>query len=92
MVNAKKETCVEFVRRVWGECTEDEADSLLWNCTAFPMASVEHVEKQLLQAKVDSGGIVGLAMQQADEVVEKAMKSMNEPPAQDPKNQRKETT
>jgi len=39
----KGETCIEFVNRIWGKCTVEEADALLWICTAYPCASIPHI-------------------------------------------------
>lgn len=70
------ETCSEFVRRIWGKCTNKEIEGLLWQCTAFPMASVEHVEQQLQEAKRNSGGDYAVAMKQADDAITEAMKGL----------------
>jgi len=50
----------------------EEADTLLWHCTAFPCIDIEELETQLTQVKLDSGGNFALAMKQADEVMRRA--------------------
>jgi hypothetical protein len=72
----KNETCIEFVNRVWGECSLEEADILLWNCTAFPCADISHIEKQLKDIKERSGGNVGKAVHICDEEMEIALKEI----------------
>ena len=70
------ETYIELVKRIWGRdnCTDRQADALLWSCTAFPFSDNEGLLKQLEKAKADFGGDFDLAMKQADEATEKAMK------------------
>ena len=47
------ETGLDMVRRVAAECqwepvpSDEEADYLLWNKTAFPFAPADHLEAQL---------------------------------------------
>jgi len=50
-------TGLEFVRTVFPGATDDEAEYLLWNATAFPMGDIEHNRTQLLayKATVDAG-------------------------------------
>lgn len=74
---SKKETYLQFAKRIFGDCTSDQADLLLWHCTAFPCINLEELETQLTQVRLDSGGDFALAMKQADEVMEKAMKGLN---------------
>lgn len=49
-------TWLDLVRRFWGPCSDEEADALLWNATAFPFASPKHIARQLRKAKQRSGG------------------------------------
>ena len=72
----KGETCIEFVNRIWGKCTVEEADALLWICTAYPCASIPHIEKQLKDIKEQSGGNIGKAVQICEEEMEVAMKEI----------------
>ena len=69
-----EETVKEFVSRVWGEHTEEQREGLLWHCTAFPCIGVQELEKQLKEVKLKSGGDYDIAMQQAEELINKAMK------------------
>jgi hypothetical protein len=77
MAKKKDETCFEFVRRIWGSCSKEEMDGLLWSCTAFPCASPEIIEKQLLEIKQKSGGNYKKAMVIADEETQEAMKDLS---------------
>ncbi len=70
-------TGLEFVRHIFGPCAMDEAESLLWTCTAYPMCSVELVKEQLLDIKDKSGGDVGKALAIADAETKAAMKGAN---------------
>ena len=67
------ETCEEFVRRIWGECTDKQIDGLLWHCTAFPCIDPDELEVQLKKVKAESGGDYNLAMQQAEDEMTKAL-------------------
>lgn len=51
-------TGLEFVREVFPKATQEEADFLLWNATAFPMGDIDHNRKQLRIYKntIDAGG------------------------------------
>ena len=69
------ETCREFVERIWGmSVTDSQMDGLLWHCTAFPCIDVPMLEKQLTKVKEDSGGDYDIAMAQAEEQINEAMK------------------
>ena len=70
------ETCREFVERIWGKCTEDQMEGLLWQCTAFPFIDVDELEEQLKKVKEQSDGNYDKAMATADRETEEAMKSM----------------
>ena len=74
-MNRKNETAREFVNRVWGECSEEQMDGLLWHCTAFPFVDVEELERQLVKVKEQSGGDYDVAMAQAEEQIDAAMRS-----------------
>lgn len=67
-------TYIDLVNHIWGPCTDDEADALLWSCTAFPCIDREELEKQLAKVKADSGGDFALAMTQAEDAISEAMK------------------
>ncbi len=77
------ETCYEFVRRVWGSCTDEQADTLLWSCTAFPCCDVPHLEKQLLDIKEKSGGDFEKAWRIAEKETNEAMKDLPEQPKEE---------
>ena len=68
----KGETVKEFVTRIWGPCTEEQREGLLWHCTAFPCVDVEYLEKQLKKVKKDSGGDYDIAMAQAEKQINEA--------------------
>ena len=68
------ETCREFVERIWGDCTEEQMEGLLWHCTAFPCIGVDELEKQLKKVKKQSGGDYGIAMATAEREIEQALK------------------
>ena len=40
-------TWIDLVRKYFPNASEEECDFILWNRTAFPMASAEAVEKQI---------------------------------------------
>ena len=73
-------TGLEFVRHVFGPCTIDEGEALLWECTAYPCCDVAHIKKQLLYIKEKSGGNVGKALAIADAETKAAMKDLPEEP------------
>ena len=66
---------LDEVREIWGKCTEQEASDLLWMCTAFPAADVEHVKKQLVDIKEKSGGDYDRALAIADAEIGEAMRN-----------------
>ena len=41
----------DLVRRIWGPCTDIQADDILINCTAFPFASPLYTARQLRKIK-----------------------------------------
>ncbi len=47
-------TFIEMVKRHFPSATDDEAESILWECTAFPCCSIEHTELQLAEMAVKS--------------------------------------
>ncbi len=69
------ETVKQFVDRVWGKCTAEQRKGLLYQCTAFPFVDAARLEEQLKKVKINSGGDYDLAMKQADEIIDKAMKN-----------------
>ena len=54
---------LDLVRRIWGECSDADADHLLWECTAFPFAGPIHVARQLRKLKAVAKGDVGKAIE-----------------------------
>lgn len=68
-----EETCREFIERIWGKCTKEQMEGLLWHCTAFPCIDIDELEKQLEEVKRKSGGDYNLAMAQAEKEIEEAM-------------------
>jgi len=69
-----KETCRQFVERIWGNVTNEECEGLLWHCTAFPSVDWDELEIQLKKVKEKSGGDYDKAMEQAERAINKAMK------------------
>ena len=61
--NEEEMTWYEEVKQIWGECTREEAEALLWSCTAFPCCSVETIYKQLEEIKEKSSGDFNRAIQ-----------------------------
>ena len=72
------ETVKEFVTRIWGPCTEEQREGLLWHCTAFPCVDVEYLEVQLKRVRADSGGDYETAMAQAEKQINEAMENLVE--------------
>lgn len=72
----RKESPYEFVRRIWGNCTDGEADTLLWHCTAFPFVDVPRLERQLREVKKKSSGDFQKALKIADAEIEEAMRGL----------------
>ena len=70
------ETCKQFVERIWGKCTKKQMEGLLWHCTAFPCIDVEELEKQLKEVKEKSGGNYDVAMEQAEQSIQRAMEGI----------------
>jgi len=62
----ENETVKEFVTRIWGTCTDDQMEGLLWSCTAFPCIGIEELERQLSKVKINSNGDYNVAMKQAE--------------------------
>lgn len=48
-------TWIELVRKYFTDATDEEADYILWEKTAFPFASAEHIEKQIAKFRFYSG-------------------------------------
>jgi len=69
------ETCYEFVKRIWGECTLEQMDGLLWHCTAFPAIGVDELELQLKRVKKQSGRDYDKAMAIAEKEINQALPS-----------------
>lgn len=73
-----RETCCEFVKRIWGTCTLEQMDGLLWHCTAFPCISVSELEAQLKEVKKQSGGDYNKAMATAEKEIDQALKDKDD--------------
>lgn len=77
MNNAKTEqdrtTWLEFARQHWPGISDDDAERILWECTAFPFADVETVKRQILESHSGSGGDVDLAISQSHAALDQAM-------------------
>lgn len=69
----KTETVKEFIKRIWGDCTEKQREGLFWHCTAFPCINIPELEKQLKKVREDSGGDYDLAMAQVEKSINKTM-------------------
>jgi hypothetical protein len=65
--------CVDAARRHYPELPDDEIGALLMGATAFPFASPEHVEKQLLEMRAKTDGSLGAALALADKETWEAM-------------------
>lgn len=72
MIN-ENETVREFIDRVWGKCSKEQMEGLLWHCTAFPCVDAEELERQLVKVKEQSGDDYDVAMAQAEEQIEQAL-------------------
>lgn len=64
-----KATWLDLVYRFWGPCSNEDADTLLWNCTCFPFGSPLMVARQLKDIKERSGGNITNAV----DIVDKEM-------------------
>lgn len=62
-------TYIELAQSIWLGITEDQASTVLWNCTAFPFDSVEGTTLALMEAYKASGGDVSIALAQADDAL-----------------------
>ncbi len=71
------ETYNQLAKRIFGDLTDDQAEVLLWHCTAFPCNSTEQLKIQLAKVREESGGDFALAMQQATDDIEESMKEVN---------------
>ncbi len=58
---------IDLVNRIWGPCTDEEADALLMNATAFPFAGPIYTARQLRELKKVSGGDIGKAIDFAND-------------------------
>ncbi len=67
------ETYIQLANRIFGKLTDDQADTLLWHCTAFPCIDNEMLINQLTKIKEESGGDFAIAMKQADDSIKAAM-------------------
>lgn len=63
-----------WCKNEWPGLTDADVSAVLWNCTAFPLGSLEQVEAQFLAARDNSGGNAETAIAQAhartDEVMD----------------------
>ncbi len=48
-------TWLDLAREYFPDANDDELDSLLWNCTAFPVAGVDTIRNQLQHLKDNPG-------------------------------------
>lgn len=65
-------TYIELAQFVFPGATTEQAESLLWNCTAFPFDVPEGIEKALREAYAASGGDVDKALAWSYEELDKA--------------------
>jgi hypothetical protein len=67
-------TYIDLVKKHWPEVSDEVADMILWEMTAFPFASVEHTEKQIIEIRELSGGDIqkacDICMKKTDEAME----------------------
>lgn len=71
------EACVRLAKEHFGEnLSEKEVSYLLWNATAFPFGDVDYIEEQLAEAAKYSNGHVGVAVDLATRMLEKAMERL----------------
>jgi len=68
----------DLVRQYWPSVTDEEADSILWNCTCFPFGSLERVREQLAELARRSGGDVGKAQALAFRDLEEALEKVKD--------------
>ena len=66
-------TCADVVRRHFPDIPVDKCVDFLFQVTAFPCTSVEHIVKQIEEMADKSGGDWELAMEIADEELDAAM-------------------
>ena len=48
-------TWLDLVREYFPDATDEEGDYILWEHTAFPFASVKHIEMQIAKYRFYSG-------------------------------------
>ena len=72
------ETFIQMVKRYFPDVDDDQADTLLWHCTAFPAASADHIERQIKEYAEKSGADWRLAMDLAHEDLKEETRGLSE--------------
>lgn len=66
-------TWQDLVRQYWPSATDEEVDSILWNCTCFPFGSVDKIRDQLSALAERSAGCVDKALELSFRDLEEAL-------------------
>ena len=67
-------TYLDVVRKIWGPCSNEEANSLLWGATAYPFADLKYTVAQLRRARRMASSIseaIAIACRELDEAMER---------------------
>ena len=62
-------------RKAWGHLSNDEFDTLMWNCTSYPFGDIESLTRKLYLVHLESGGNLDLAIKQAHDEMDEAMRA-----------------
>lgn len=72
VMSRARNTFLNECRKFFPKCSASDASHLIWNCTAFPFAPIEHCRKQLKEISQRSNRNVNAAMAIAQSDMEKA--------------------
>jgi hypothetical protein len=70
--------CLDAVRQIWPNISDEERVTLLWGATAYPFSDPEYTARQLQEKFDQSGGNVGMALAIADMETDAAMAQQKE--------------
>jgi len=68
----------DLVCQYWPSASDEEADSILWNCSCFPFCGLGKVKEQLSELAKRSGGDVGKAQALAFRDLEEALEKVKD--------------
>jgi hypothetical protein len=72
-------TFVDFVRKYWSQdLTYEECDTILWNLTSYPFSPLEKIKEELILQHAESGGNIGVAMNNYDNLMRREIKRLKE--------------